>query len=386
MKLEQTIQHPLQGNISSCQIDETEALLILSSMPLLGPIKIRLLVRHFGSSLAALLASPHEISQLPGFGEKISYSWEKWPTDTTWKRNLLLVAQHQAHLIAYTSPHYPKRLLKLPDAPILLYVKGNLIPADQRSIAIVGTRQASIYGNEMAKKFANDLAALGFTVVSGLARGIDTAAHSGALERGRSIAIIGSGLADIYPTENRALAERLASQGAVISEFPMATPPDRQNFPQRNRIVSGMTQGTLLIEAPVKSGAMITMQRAEEQGRHLFTIPGRLDHDNFRGNHALLKKGQAQLVECGADIANVFDDFFGSLSASSTESQERKPSIPLDKEEKILIESLPYQELSIEQIVEQTKIPISGLNVLLMKLVLKGHLKEFPGKVYKRSR
>lgn len=379
---DQTIAHPIKGNISSCELEEIEALLILSSIPSLGAIKIRHLLRQFGSALDALLALPEEICKLSGFGEKIAGAWKKWPGENSWKHNLTLVAKHQASLIPYTSPHYPKRLLEISDAPVLLYVQGTLLPTDRRSIAIVGTRQTSIYGQEMAKRFGYELAALGFTVVSGLARGVDTAAHLGALEGGRTIAVIGSGLADIYPAENRRLTERIANQGVMISEFPMATPPDRQNFPQRNRIVSGMTQGTLLIEAPVKSGAMITMQRGEEQGRKLFAIPGRLDDDNFRGNHSLIKRGKAHLVESGAEIASYFDDLFGAIP--SIPPMERTVGLPLENDEGKLLESLPNQELSVEQIFELTKISISALNVLLMRLVLKGHLKEYPGKVYKK--
>lgn len=378
------IEHPLKGKISPLELEESEALVILMSMVSIGPMKIRMLVNHFGSAVSALLAPPEEVA--PFVGRKVADIWLRWPSDTSWKDNLRLAAKHQTELIAYTSPRYPQRLLEIPDAPVLLYLQGDLVQADRRSIAIVGTRQVSIYGQEMAQKFACELAALGFTVVSGLARGVDTFAHFGALERGRSIAVIGSGLADIYPAENRKLAERLSNQGAVISEFPMATPPDRQNFPQRNRIVSGMTLGTLLIEAPLKSGAMITMEKGESQGRPLFALPGRLDNDNFKGNHNLIKQKRALLVESAAEIASHYDSLFGSSSLVSSQSLSLSTTIPLDKEEKKLLESLPNQELSVEQIFLLTKIPISALNVLLMGLVIKRCLKEFPGKVYKKIR
>lgn len=367
------------------ELDEAEALMILSSISGIGSAKLRALVQHFGSGLQALLASAAEIASLPGFGSRIGMHWDQWVEATLWKQNILAVAQQSATVIPYNSPHYPKRLLEISDAPVILYVQGKMIPVDQRCIAIVGTRQASIYGLEMAQKFANELAGAGFTIVSGLARGIDTAAHLGALERGRTLAVIGSGLSDIYPAENRALAQRIASQGAVISEFPMLTPPDRQNFPQRNRIVSGMTIGVLLIEAPVKSGAMITMEKAECYGRPLFALPGRIDSDNFRGNHALIKQGRAQLVESAADVINHYDQLFGAMSPpAAVLSISGAPVIPLGGEEEALWAALPSQELSVEQILLLAKVPISALNVLLMKLVLKGRLKEFPGKVYKK--
>lgn len=382
--MDERIIHPLKGSILKEELEESEALLILTSIGNLGAVRIRFLIRHFGSALKVLLASPEEIFKIAGFGSKILAAWTRWPNEELWKRNLLLVAKYGVKLVPYTSQHYPKRLLEISDAPVLLYVKGNLIPADQRSIAIIGTRQASIYGLEMAKKFADELAAFGFTIVSGLARGIDTAAHLGALEKGRTVAVIGSGLADIYPAENRVLAERLSCQGALISEFPMETPPDRQNFPQRNRIVSGMTLGTLLIEAPMKSGAMITMERGIEQGKSLFALPGRIDHENFKGNHHLIKQGKALLVETGAEIVTYFERLFGRFQSLPLVAKEAPLMIPLDKEEERVLGCLPSQELSINEIFEFTKISISALNVLLMKLVLKGYLKEFPGKVYKK--
>lgn len=378
------ITHPLKGRILIEELEESEAILILTSIVNLGAVRIRLLIQHFGSAINALLASQEEISKLPGFNNTLQAAWSRWPSDESWKRNLSQVAKYGVKLLPYSSPYYPKRLSDISDAPVLLYIKGALTPADQRSIAIVGTRQASIYGLEMAKKFASELAAFGFTVVSGLARGVDTAAHQGALEKGRTLGVIGSGLADIYPTENRALAERLSGQGALISEFPMDTPPDRQNFPQRNRIVSGMTLGTLLIEAPLKSGAMITMEKGREQGKPLFALPGRIDHENFRGNHHLIKQGKAVLVETGAEIAAHFDQFFAGSIPSLAVAKAQSPILPLDKEEESVLRCFLSQELSIEEIFAFTKISISSLNVLLMKLVLKGYLKEYPGKVYSK--
>lgn len=378
--LNEMIIHPIKGKMAIAELDECEALLILSSMPAIGTMKIKALLHYLGSAVQALQASSETIAALPGFGEKIRIIWEKWPCEENWKKNFLWVHKCGARLIGYHSPDYPKRLLELPDRPVLLYVKGEIKSVDSRSIAIVGTRQASIYGQEMARQFGYELAALGFTVVSGLARGVDTAAHLGALESNRTIAVIGSGLANIYPAENRGLAEEIATKGAVISEFPMMTPPDKQNFPQRNRIVSGMTLATLLIEAPIKSGAMITMERALEHKRRLFAIPGRVDCPSFRGNHILIKQGRAQLVENAQEIADSFDDLFGALPLVKRVAL----NIPLDKEEKKLLDSFPDQEISIEQIVAKGTFSISTLNVLLMSLVLKGVLKEFPGKVYKK--
>jgi DNA processing protein len=361
-------------------LNELEALVILAGTPHLGSVKIRLLMKHFGSALNALEAQINEIAILPGFGTKILQEWGTWKKDSSWEVNFEIAYKNQATIIPFYSDHYPKKLLELPDFPILLYVKGKILSIDQRSIAIVGTREASVYGREMADRFSQDLANYGFTVVSGLARGIDTAAHYGALRRGRTLAVIGSGLANIYPPENLDLAQVISTKGALISEFPMNTAPDRQNFPQRNRIVAGLTLGTLLIEAPVKSGAMITMDKALTYKKRLFAIPGRLDNENFSGNHVLIKNGQAQLVENAKDIMEQFDQLFGG---NLPPVNSFKHPI-LEKEEEVLLSLLPNEELNIDEIVQLTKYPVTKLNVLLMSLLLKKTIKLYPGKIYKK--
>lgn len=366
--------------ISVSHVTETEAFTILAAIPGLGATRIRFLINHFGSAAAALSTPAHEIKKFEGFDKIVPY-WSQWQKDTQWQTDLELAAKHHVQLIPFTSPHYPKHLLKIPDHPILLYVRGEFKPQDQRSIAIVGTRQASIYGNEMAATIARDLASYGFTIISGLARGIDTAAHCGALEKGRTLAVIGSGLANIYPTENISLGNAISKQGALISEFPMATAPDRQNFPQRNRIVSGMSLATLLIEAPVKSGAMITIDRAKSQNRKLFALPGRADDANFRGNHLLIKSGQAHLIENAQDILDKFQDLFGSIPHLTPAPRNRTS---LDPEELHLINKMPDMELNIDQIANTASLPIQHVQRILMSLVLKKIVKEFPGKIYKK--
>lgn len=363
-------------------LSEIEALAMLAGIPLLGPIKIRLLIQYFGSPQEALGASAEQLSELPGFGSRLLANWNNYLAKTEWRKNFELAEAHQTQIISYRDGRFPKRLLEITDHPVLLYSKGEIKPSDQYCIAIVGTRQASIYGQEMAHKISEELAALGFTIVSGLARGIDTIAHEAAVRSGRTIAVIGSGLANIYPRENNVLADAICKRGAILSEFAMATPPDRQNFPQRNRIVSGMTLGTVLIEAPLESGAMITMDRAYKQHRKSFAIPGRADQENFRGNHLLIKNGQALLVENANDVAKHFDSFFGSMIACPP---KKRALIELDPEEDHLWRLLPDEEAAFDDIFRLTKLPASKLNVLLMSLVLKKAIKEFPGKIYKRS-
>jgi len=365
-------------------LEELQALLILSSMPYIGSIKARFLMHHYGSAAAVLQIPPEEISALPGFGPKILQGWKKNLHDRAWEQNLSLIEKLQADIIPFNSPRYPKRLLDIADFPLILYVQGQLLKdEDQRSLAVVGTRQASVYGYEIAKQISQQLTRAGFTIISGLARGIDTAAHQGALESegGRTIAVLGSGLSRLYPTENAALAKKICHSGALISEFSMATPPDKQNFPQRNRIVSAMgVLGTILIEAPEHSGAMLTARLAHEQGRPVYAFPGRIDQETFKGNHRLIKEKKAELIENVEDVLNRFRNC--PLPLKFKENQ--KSSIPLEKEEEDLIERLPIQEASIEELMLQTNYPIARLNSLLMSLVLKKRVKEYPGKIYKK--
>ncbi len=375
------LKHPIKGNICAKEIDDVEALTILSSMEAIGPVKIRQLIHIFGTALEALLAPPEEIANLPGFSPKLADQWKIWKTDGRWKNNLILAEKEQVQIISFTCPNYPKQLLELSDPPLLLYIKGNINLLGSNCLSIVGTRQASIYGNETAKKFAYELASMGYVILSGLARGVDTSAHIGALESGKTAAVIGSGLSHIYPAENRFLAEKIGKEGCLISEFAMATPPDRQNFPLRNRIVSALSAGIILIEAPIKSGAMITMQIGRGMGKKLFALPGRID-GNFGGNHFLIKSGFAQLIDSSMDIAQSYEDLFAGVKKGPPKQKTR---IALDKEEVELLQLLPIEELDIESIVKRTKLPISALNVLLMSLVLKGAIKEFPGKVYKKQ-
>lgn len=360
---------------------ELQSLIALTSIPQLGSIRIRLLIHHFGSAANALNANEQEIAELPDFGLKVSQGWKNWKNDKAWQQNLELATRQNVDILPYTSPLYPKRLLEITDPPVILYVKGKIIAEDQQSIAVIGTRQASIYGREFAENFGRELAASKYTVVSGLARGIDTAAHIGALQKGRTLAIIGSGLADVYPRENLALAETIARNGALISEFPMTTPPDRQNFPQRNRIVAGMTMGTLLIEAPEKSGAMLTVERALGYKRKIFALPGRVDCETFKGNHYLIKTRKAQLVENVSDILKSYDDLFNLYGE---EKIIKSATVSLSKEEQELLAFIPSHEISVDEMVQITKLPVMRINIVLMSLVLKKVIREFPGRIYKK--
>lgn len=381
-------------------MEECEALVALTTAPQLGNSRCRRLIEHFGSAAAALSAAPHEVSGVDGFTAALASGLAAWHTAGHWRRELLLLRELSAEIVPYTAANYPAHLHALADAPLLLYVRGMLLPADRRSVAIVGTRNATPYGSQQAANLARVLASHGITVVSGLARGIDTAAHTAALSVGRTLAVLGSGLAHIYPRENEALARAIAeggatsgpatsgpatSGGALLSAFPLSTPPDRHLFPLRNRIVSGMTRATILIEAPSKSGAMITARQALEQKKPLFALPGRVDNENFRGNHQLIKEGNARLLENPEEVLALFDDLFLGSAAPAKGGGAAENIASLSSQEKQILAALRQEESSLETLSSATRLPPDLLQSSLMELLLKRLVKELPGKIYQST-
>ena len=347
---------------------EKEALLILNHLTALNTVKAKKLIEHFGSAQEVLN----------------SKEYAHWHTCTEWQEDLALVERLGVHVISYQESHYPAALLSLADHPLILYVQGEIQAEDESAVALVGTRLCSIYGREIAEQFATHLAEEGICVVSGLALGIDTAAHIGALKRGRTIAFIGSGLGHIYPKDNQALAIKIANQGAVVSEFPMNFTPQKHHFPRRNRLISAFCKAVLLIEAPMKSGAMLTMDYATAQKKICFTIPGRIDSESFRGNHYLIKNQRAYLVENVPEMVSLLDIQRKNASFLHSRPPAQLDFFDLSAEQQQLISSLPQSEVSVEEISARTGLPIAKLNALLMELVLKDKIREFPGKLYKK--
>jgi DNA processing protein len=363
---------------------EMEALISLNMTGLIGGIRLGRLIEAFGPPQEILETSPAKLMQVEGIGEEIAgriAAVKKEDLD----RELALIKQHNLKVITWQDSDYPENLRNIPDSPPVLYVKGALHKADRIALAIVGSRRGSLYGLNSAEKFAAELVTEGFTIVSGMARGIDTCAHQGALRAGgRTIAVIGSGFADIYPPENKKLAEEIAENGAVISEFPIAMEPLKTNFPRRNRVISGLSLGTLVVEAARNSGALITAGFALEQGREVFALPGKIDAPNSFGANALIKDG-AKLVDCAEDIL----EEFSFVRISSRQPKRRADAViahpPELKEESVVYDLISRDPITLDEIVEKSSFAVNKIADLILRLRLKKLIKQLPGEQFIRS-
>jgi DNA processing protein len=291
--------------------------------------------------------------------------------------------------LGLTDPDYPEILRSISDPPPVLSVRGKLLKEDSLAVAIVGTRSASAYGLTMARQLSHDLARSGLTIVSGLAEGIDGAAHEGALEvGGRTVAVLGHGLSMVYPPHHEGLASRIVCSGALVSEFPWTMEPRRENFPRRNRVIAGLSLGVIVIEAPFKSGALITAREALEQGREVFAVPGQVSSIRSQGCHQLLKDG-ARLVEDYRDVLEeIAPHLKRQLDQFRNQTVDPSASLPsgLSAEEAVVFQAIPEAGPSlVEALVQQTAFPPSKLLGLLTRLELNGLVRQIPGQGYVRS-
>jgi len=368
---------------------QLEALVALNLVLDIGSIRLKKLLEFFGKPENILEAAPERLTAVSGIGQIIAKkvcSLKKEDID----KEFVLARKHGLEILTLGNKDYPETLKNISDPPIVLYIRGKIKQEDNFSIAIVGSRRASFYGLSNAGEFAALLSARGFTIVSGMARGIDTYAHRGALNSGgRTIAVMGSGFNHIYPEENEELAGEISRCGAVISEFPINTAPARQNFPRRNRIISGLSLGVLVAEAARNSGALITADFALEQGRDVFALPGKIDSQNYFGTNGLIKQG-AKLVSSVEDILEEFPFFCNKQNGVLSEGEE-KASQPegcpqsLSCAESELCNIISHQPVSIDEIMEKTGLSIPELSDILFKLQLKKVIKQLPGRQFIRS-
>lgn len=366
-------------------MDRRLAYVILNLLPGIGPGKMQQLIEAFGAPEAIFSASETALLRVPGIGSRLVGTLRHWDQHCDAESELRLAQAAGVYVVTREDQAYPPLLKDIHDPPICLYVRGDLgaLERCRQSIAIVGSRHTTAYGIQMASALASAAACAGFTVVSGLARGIDTAAHKATVSAGGcTIAVIGSGLCHLYPPENQRLAEEIAaSGGAVISEFPLNHLPDKRNFPMRNRIISGLSRGTLVVEAGLLSGSLITAAQAIDQNRTVFAVPGRVDTPFARGCHNLLRDG-ARLVETFQDVLEEFS-LLPNLQIKAVEktaqAESRKP-VALSALEYTVWEKLSDQESPIDELLAQCEEPPSRILGTLLMLEIKQVIRQLPGK------
>lgn len=364
--------------------------IVLNAISGLGPRRGRELLKNFGNPEAILNASERNLRKVPGLGDILARKIVNWKEEINIEKELELIARRNIRVLTIEDSRYPISLSKIFDPPLILYVNGELLPKDLAAVAIVGSRRPSIYGKMSAEKLGRELGARGLTIISGMARGIDSAVHKGALSGGgRTIAVLGSGLGVIYPAENEILADEIAKNGAVISEFPMLTPPDRGNFPRRNRIVSGLSLGVVVVEAARRSGALITVDCALEQGKEVFAVPGRIDSPISWGTNNLIQQG-AKIATTSDSIIEELGPLLRNLTPKQRETKETKENVSeklipaLEGNEKRLYELLSDAK-DIDTVIVESGFSAGKVSSTLITLQIKKLIKEFPGKIFART-
>lgn len=364
-------------------------ILLLSTIPGIGPARLRSLVNHFKDSSAIAQATARELVGVEGVEKKTALAIVGF-----FRNSGAAAAQRFVHnqlsrlnksdgrMITLWDKEYPSLLKRIYDPPPFLFVRGKLEDADNYSLAIVGTRTPSSYGIAMAERFSADLAQLGITVVSGLARGIDTYAHGATLRNsGRTVAVIGSGIDVIYPPENKRLAEQITGEGAIISEFPMGTKPDAGNFPRRNRIISGMTLGSIVVETGTNGGAMITAATALDQNREVFAIPAPVDLRRRSGTNLLIKEGKALLTEAIDDILSTLGPQLKRMV--KPDAAARQQSVPdLSLFERTIYDAMNDEAVHIDTLASRAGMTTSDVLVHLLSMEFKGVVRQKPGKFF----
>lgn len=353
--------------------------LALNSLPDIGPVNARRLVSAFGSPEKIFQMPTDELQKVEGIGENRSQciiDFNQWDLV---KKEIDLSAQKGIKLVTLHDTAYPEGLRNIHDAPVVLYIRGDLREADKYAVAMVGSRVSTNYGIQIAERMGHKLASSGLTVVSGMARGIDTAAHKGALKAGgRTLAVLGSGIDVPYPSSNRVLMRDIESSGAVISEFPLGTPPNRENFPRRNRIISALSFGVVVVEAARGSGSLITATYALDQGREVFAVPGNITSRNSRGTNDLIKKG-AKLVESAEEvIEELRPQLKGVLREDIADREKRLPEMTDD--EKVLYQYLCSEPKHIDTITREKSLTTGKALSILLTLELKGVIRQTEGK------
>jgi len=367
-------------------MESREALVALNMVEHVGPVRVRQLLDHFGDAPAILRASKSQLLQVRAIGDETADAIVNWEESIDLASELKRIQEFGCHILTQTDDGYPESLKQIYDPPIVLYVKGRLTAKDKNAVAMVGSRRTTHYGIETARKLAYQLAYVGVTVVSGGARGIDTAAHQGALSaKGRTVCVLGTGINIVFPPENAELFERIAASGAVITQYPFNRNADKQSFAIRNRIVAGMSLGAVVVEANLSSGALITANFAVEYGRQIFAVPGRIDSPQSKGCHDLIKKG-AKLCEGAEDILSEFEYLFPASNRPPSPGETGVlPSLELPENDQKVYDVLSKEEMSMDEVIRQSGLPASTVSVALLSLEMKRLIKQLPGKLFVRN-
>jgi DNA processing protein len=364
--------------------DEKLPWLALYLIPGLGNVAFKNLLEVFHSPTAILEADTSELTKIEGVRREVAQKIARKEFSVDPEKEITKIEKFNARVITYLDTSYPALLKEIHSPPMLLYLKGNPIPTDVPFVAVVGSRNPTHYGLKGAETIGFGLAKRGIGVVSGLAKGIDSAAHTGCLRGGGfTIAVMGTGIDVIYPPEGRELFNEITERGTILSEFPMGSPPEARNFPIRNRIISGLSKGVVVVEATKKSGSLITAAFALEQGRDVFAMPGSVDSFKSTGTHLLIKQG-AKLIE---NVDDILDEFILETSQHNEGESVETRSSPLpemDKNEKRVYGAIDEYPRHIDQIVRQTGMEARVVLSALMKMELKGIITQLPGKMFVR--
>lgn len=357
--------------------------LALKSVTGIGNLLYKRLIDRFAHPTKIFEAPAEALSKVDGISPRLIEAIRSHQIPDQARRDLDLAIQKGYQVVTLADEEYPALLREIPDPPPYLYVWGSL-QNDLRPLAVVGSRNATRYGITTAQKLSADLVSLGFTIVSGMAKGIDAAAHEGALMgKGRTVSVLGSGLDRIYPAEHQDLARRIAHSGAIVSEFSPSAGPEAHHFPMRNRIISGMAYGTVIVEATLRSGSLITARLAAEQGREVFAVPGSIQSFKSTGTHSLIKQG-AKLVEHAQDIVEELGPVIVSVETSTNKPFEAPPAQPvqLTAEEDRVFKILEPYPLHIDDLIRRLSMEPGRLAAVLLKLELAGVIQQLPGKYF----
>ncbi|MCS7151744.1 MAG: DNA-processing protein DprA [Endomicrobia bacterium] len=368
--------------------DELIALVTLNLIPNLGPLRIKRLIDYFGSATKIISAHEDELSSVEGIGNSIARNIVMYRQKTDMgEKEIQLASKNGVRIVTYLDDKYPPQLKYLPDAPVLIYIKGEIKDIDINSVAIVGTRKPTSYGKLAVEHLIKQFSKYKITIVSGLAHGIDAVAHECAIKYGlRTIAILGNGLGVYYPASNRKLQDKIPQYGALISEFPYYYRPNKTSFPQRNRIIAALSLGTIVIEADLQSGAMITAKFTADLGKDVFAVPGSIFSKQSRGTNFLIKTG-AKLVTSAEDVMEEIGELSALLEqkfASKKTTDEKQVMEEISDDAKVIMEAIMLEPegIHIDKLQSVTNMEMNRLMKAIFELEMANKIKELPGKIY----